>query len=714
MGNRAPRYRLGLFTWIFISFFVGSLVSLALVGLVALRGADKAVMDVAQREMQTAVDLASDRSAAFTSQQAFERGIARYRRGLVLYESGPLTFTLADFSGRITYTTPASLDRQRISAQSLKAFRSAERGTAVLYLPLRRGEYILAWQKTPSGYLSALAPQDPLLQAMFRNLLADLLYALPLAVAVAILTSVVLGFILSRSTRRLSAVRDEASAAAHYQTTHIREHAEIARRWGDVLRVERASAEGLARAFAWRDRLMSWLAAATAQPDQDLSSLAQRIVDQLPFPVAMLAIADPQRNLSFPLAMRGYGAMTARELTLPLDPPAGLVSHAYQEVRTIRLPQDREFARLGMPEELGTSAAVAVPLLADGAVRGVLTAAVYASEDLPPEAVRSLEQIAPLLGTLIARQDAVDRLRRQERLFLWVQQMNPVLMMGRATSESWWPPIAKALEEIVGVRAALLLSRQADAWHVAGSFGPGLPLLFAGSPISEWIGKLEQDPERYTGWREEGALCTGGVGDGRVPDLVLLVLAAQDPERRVLLHTLFDYLSLAYQTSVQRQAANQLARTDPLTGVLNRRALEELFEERLEEHLRRGGPEFLFVLLDLDNFKDLNDRNGHAAGDLALKEFGRHLRSRLRAEDAVGRIGGDEFVLLLDASGVPQGRLQDLFAAPPGAGGLEASFGSATVPGEAHSFAEAYRLADRRMYAMKRDRRPSGGQSTGA
>ena len=704
MDKRPARYRLGLFTWIFIGFFLGSLVSLVLIGLVVLRSADASSLDVARSEMTRAVELAARGVNGPQSQAAFARDTAPYRRGLVLYEPSPLTFTLVDFSGHIDYTTPAGLDGEPISQASLRDFRSAPRGSTVLYLPLRRSAYLIAWRRTQNGYLSALVPETPLLSAMFTNLVHDVAFAMIAVVAVALGTALIVGLLLSRSTKRLLSVRDAESADELRQRSHTREVAEIAGLWGDVLRRERLNAEQIRRAFAWRNRLTGWLAAASAHADLDLPSLAQRVVDQLPFPIAQLSVADPTRNVSYPLAMRGYGSMTARDLTLPLDPPAGLVSNAYYERRTVRIAQDPEMARPGMREELGAQAAVAVPLIADGEVRGVLTAAVRDVKDLPPEAVQSLEQVGPLLGAMIASQDAVDRLRRQERLFRWVQDMNPILLMGRTDAGRWWPPVERALQQIVGARAAVILVRKGGEWRVAGSYGPGLPLLFAGTPLDEWIREIGRNPRRFLGWREEGALCIGGVGTGDVPYSVLLVLAAQDGDRMLLLRTLFDYLALANQTAMRRDEIERLARTDPLTGVLNRRALEEQFEASTEKEPAEGEG-LLFVLLDLDNFKDLNDREGHDAGDLALRQFGRHLRERLRGQDAVGRIGGDEFVLLLqDTDTLSPHRLDDLFTAPAAAG-LVASYGTALVPGEARTFADAYRLADRRMYAMKRGRR---------
>lgn len=84
------------------------------------------------------------------------------------------------------------------------------------------------------------------------------------------------------------------------------------------------------------------------------------------------------------------------------------------------------------------------------------------------------------------------------------------------------------------------------------------------------------------------------------------------------------------------------ASTDPLTGVLNRTA----FRHRIAERLRRDAPSGTLALIDVDHFKRVNDARGHAAGDAALLVLADLLRANLRPDDAVGRIGGEEFAIL--------------------------------------------------------------------
>jgi diguanylate cyclase (GGDEF)-like protein len=89
-----------------------------------------------------------------------------------------------------------------------------------------------------------------------------------------------------------------------------------------------------------------------------------------------------------------------------------------------------------------------------------------------------------------------------------------------------------------------------------------------------------------------------------------------------------------------------LASTDGLTGLLNRRVLLERIEEELERHRRSGAP-LGCILLDVDLFKQVNDRFGHAAGDEVLRQVARHLKDTLRPYDVLGRFGGEEFLMVL-------------------------------------------------------------------
>lgn len=100
--------------------------------------------------------------------------------------------------------------------------------------------------------------------------------------------------------------------------------------------------------------------------------------------------------------------------------------------------------------------------------------------------------------------------------------------------------------------------------------------------------------------------------------------------------------------------ASKLVRHDQLTGVLNRRGLEEAFEKEAARAARRKSP-LCVALLDIDNFKKLNDSLGHDAGDAALIHLATVIKETMRPQDTVARIGGEEFIILLPETEVEAG-----------------------------------------------------------
>jgi diguanylate cyclase (GGDEF)-like protein len=99
-----------------------------------------------------------------------------------------------------------------------------------------------------------------------------------------------------------------------------------------------------------------------------------------------------------------------------------------------------------------------------------------------------------------------------------------------------------------------------------------------------------------------------------------------------------------------------LATTDQLTELLNRRGFDLLASQALQE-ARRNQSQLCALMLDLDNFKELNDSHGHQAGDQVLRGFARNLRDDLRQADILCRWGGEEFALLLKDTSVEQARV---------------------------------------------------------
>ncbi|AAC06701.1 GGDEF domain-containing protein [Aquifex aeolicus] len=144
---------------------------------------------------------------------------------------------------------------------------------------------------------------------------------------------------------------------------------------------------------------------------------------------------------------------------------------------------------------------------------------------------------------------------------------------------------------------------------------------------------------------------------------------------------------------------------DSLTGVYNRKFLEEIFKLEKEKY-RTFRKEFCIIFIDLDNFKEVNDRYGHMEGDKVLKRVAELIKKSVRKEDYVIRYGGDEFVIITEA---PRGdvlsimsRLQDVIKIKYKEVEVTASIGSACFPNDGKELEELIKKADERMYRIKK------------
>jgi diguanylate cyclase (GGDEF)-like protein len=156
-------------------------------------------------------------------------------------------------------------------------------------------------------------------------------------------------------------------------------------------------------------------------------------------------------------------------------------------------------------------------------------------------------------------------------------------------------------------------------------------------------------------------------------------------------------------------AALLASRTDQLTGLPNRRHILELLDRALAEHASAGSG-LCIAVIDIDHFKAINDMYGHDAGDIVLRHFADTCRRRGRAQDVLGRMGGEEFLLVLPGAGSGDasraiGRIRDGFPAARLAEegiGLPCTFSAGIAearPGDDRS--TILRRADRALYVAK-------------
>ena len=171
-------------------------------------------------------------------------------------------------------------------------------------------------------------------------------------------------------------------------------------------------------------------------------------------------------------------------------------------------------------------------------------------------------------------------------------------------------------------------------------------------------------------------------------------------------------IELNRERAAKTQRLEEAARTDPLTGLSNRRAIEEWASKQLRGAARHGFPLWVIVA-DIDCFKTINDTFGHDAGDTVLTQFAEILRKNTRASDICGRLGGDEFLIVLTHVDVEHiemtvSKFREQFAelSFPFQGqsvSVTASFGVVGFHGKGlQEFSALVREADQMLYEAKR------------
>jgi diguanylate cyclase (GGDEF)-like protein/PAS domain S-box-containing protein len=173
-------------------------------------------------------------------------------------------------------------------------------------------------------------------------------------------------------------------------------------------------------------------------------------------------------------------------------------------------------------------------------------------------------------------------------------------------------------------------------------------------------------------------------------------------------------VDITEQRTLEEQLRHQ-ASSDSLTGLANHRRLFEALHAEISRS-KRTGREFSLLLLDLDGLKEINDRNGHQAGDRALCRLARVLADTCRSVDTAARQGGDEFALVLPETGMAAAtlvgeRICSLLAEDSEEPKLSVSVGIASFPKEAQTIGTLIYAADRALYAMK-EKRPGAARST--
>mgnify|MGYP003623460064 FL=1 len=231
----------------------------------------------------------------------------------------------------------------------------------------------------------------------------------------------------------------------------------------------------------------------------------------------------------------------------------------------------------------------------------------------------------------------------------------------------------------------------------------------------------EDSPERMAGIREALALPYFISSPGMLYNAVVAILVTGRTQEQIhfaprlgqsdveTVQTVSAYLA-AMLTGRRLQEAENLANYDPLTQLPNlRRTKEELHQ--VLTLAKRGGFSAAVMFVDLDGFKEINDKYGHLAGDKVLKIVSERLTHSVRESDLVGRIGGDEFIVVLshitkpEDAGVVAGKIIEKLKDPIDIQGVgcrvSASIGIALAPDHGNDWTSLINAADEAMYKVK-------------
>lgn len=288
-----------------------------------------------------------------------------------------------------------------------------------------------------------------------------------------------------------------------------------------------------------------------------------------------------------------------------------------------------------------------------------------------------------------------------------------------ATAKRLLPDHGVALYVFNNSRDRLDLTR---SWDLPCGYDP-LPAL---SPANCWA--LKRGKTHVNVPSIDGLCCAhhaGTVAAVEIPMMAcgqlhgLLILAKDDAEKAAdatqkvlevsrLGRALADSMSLALSNIALREKLRTQSLRDPLTGLYNRRYMEDALE-RFVSLGSRTGASTAVIMLDLDNFKKLNDEHGHAKGDAVLRDVSAQIVGCLRPTDVVCRYGGEELVAILpdcsledvlEKAEILRQRIESLSASHECA--ISASLGVATIPETATSATDILPIADAALYAAKK------------
>lgn len=285
-----------------------------------------------------------------------------------------------------------------------------------------------------------------------------------------------------------------------------------------------------------------------------------------------------------------------------------------------------------------------------------------------------------------------------------------------ATAKRLLPEMSGALYVFNNSRDRLDLVAQ---WNEMEGFSPSDTLL----PNNCWA--LKRGKVHYNEPQDGGLCCMHHIGQsttmelpmmarGVIHGLLVLALDGDYTEKRLasmrrVARALSESMSLALSNIALREKLQTQSLRDPLTGLYNRRYMEDALE-RFVSLTERHGTATSVVMIDLDDFKKVNDEHGHAKGDAVLRDVAAQLLGAVRPTDVVARYGGEELMVIMPGCGLDDamGKAENMrqrveHLSHVHQANISASFGVATVPENSKNPNDVVPLADGALYKAKKE-----------
>ena len=370
------------------------------------------------------------------------------------------------------------------------------------------------------------------------------------------------------------------------------------------------------------------------------------------------------------------------------------------------------------------------PIAVGGLIRSALVIGdEISNKNIKRQISRFIRQVASEIEILRLREE----IKHQSWINKAVQKLNQTLK--QIDNEDFWTVLAQNSAELMRAErgSILILDEESEGFIIKAAVGSradvikmeanqslgervarnvirsGRPLIVKDSKKAGFLAA----PADYK-YKTDSFICYPIVISGRRIGVLNLTDkidgGSYDEKDLEILHTLAPQIALALdRTSLMRKAGEfeQLSITDSLTGLLNRRYLEERLAEELNRSQRHGYP-MSFMMIDVDSFKSYNDTFGHTEGDKALQLVGQCLKSTLRGADVAARYGGEEFSILLpqttlnEALTIAERLRQRVETTRFPSRQVTFSIGIATCSSELNTTSELISAADKALYLAKK------------